>query len=77
MDSYINKTEKCPAGWLESRPAGRFSIFQKKKPPHRQSDEGALDSKMQLFFEPVRDVRKHLGFVRLHQQLVAGAGVEF
>lgn len=32
---------------------------------------------MQLFFEPAGDVRKHLGFVRLHQQLVAGAGVEF
>ena len=32
---------------------------------------------MQLFFEPTGDVRKHLGFVRLHQQLVAGAGVEF
>ena len=26
---------------------------------------------MQLFFEPAGDVRKHLGFVRLHQQLVA------
>ena len=32
---------------------------------------------MQLFFEPTGDVRKNLGFVRLHQQLVAGAGVEF
>lgn len=32
---------------------------------------------MQLFFEPVRDVRKHLGFVRLHQQFMAGARVEF
>ena len=31
---------------------------------------------MQLFFEPVGDVRKDLGFVRLHQQLVAGTGVE-
>mgnify|MGYP000161106773 CR=1 FL=1 len=32
---------------------------------------------MQLFFEPVGDVRKHFGFVRLHQQFMAGAGVEF
>ena len=32
---------------------------------------------MQLFFEPAGDVRKHLGFVRLHQQFMAGAGVEF
>ena len=32
---------------------------------------------MQLFFKPVGDVRKHLGFVRLHQQFMAGAGVEF
>ena len=31
---------------------------------------------MQLFFEPSRDVSKDLGFVRLHQQLVAGTGIE-
>ena len=30
----------------------------------------------QLLFEPAGDVRKDLGFVRLHQQLVAGTGIE-
>ena len=30
----------------------------------------------QLFFEPSGDVSKDLGFVRLHQQLVAGTGIE-